>query len=107
WRPWRLRPIPAVARWRSSSGAVRRRLRGGAQRDPESAALTLLRFQADRAAHALHRLAHNAQADAGAVVLAGGMELVEDAEDALEVLGRDADALVLEPEADHALLPFP
>ena len=64
------------------------------QLDPEAAAASEFRLQADGSAHALDTLSHNGQADAGAGIDAAIMQPLEEAEDFLVMLRRDPDSIV-------------
>src|ERR1039457_3462416 len=77
--------------------------RGGHSKQ-EAAALAGRAFGPDAAAVLLDDAAAEGQAQAGAAESAGvgGVTLLEAVEDAIELLGRDALALVLDDEADFA-----
>src|SRR4051812_36585838 len=76
---------------RGVAGGLDRALGDG---EAEGGAVARLRLDPDPAAVALDDLAAERQADAGAGVLVAGVQALEHAEDALVVLGRDADAVV-------------
>jgi hypothetical protein len=65
---------------------------------PKPAALAFLGFHTDMTAHPLDDFAHDGQADAGAFPVGAGS--FEYAEDALLVMFGNADAVVLDPQAD-------
>src|SRR5688500_18318217 len=88
----------------STSRTVRRLFMGGLRArdlEPERAPRTLLRLDADGAAHPLHRATDERQADAGAA-RAGRIEALEHPEDALPMRLGDADPVVAHPDA-HAI----
>src|SRR4051795_12497268 len=70
----------------------------------ERAAGAELRLEPDAPAVALGDLLADGKADAGAGVLAHGMQALEQHEDALEVLRLDADAVVGDADAPVAAL---
>src|SRR5262249_24570336 len=59
------------------------------------------RGEADAAAHAFDAFLDDGEADAGAWIL-GGVQALKDLEDALVEFGGNADAVGLDPDADHA-----
>src|SRR5437867_121117 len=73
--------------------------RGAFKLQPEPAAFSRLRLDADISAHALGCFADKGKTDAGAFIAL--VELLEHVENPVLVFRRDADAVVLEPEADH------
>src|ERR1041384_1799454 len=58
------------------------------------------------AAHALDCFAGNGKADASAVVSGVGINALKEAKDAVLIPGGDADAVVLDPDADVAVKGF-
>ena len=75
------------------------------QINPKAAAFAKLGFNSNATAHALNAFADNGKADASAVV-AGAVEPFENAEDAIGILRRNADAVVFDPNAGAAILDF-
>src|SRR5437016_12770048 len=63
---------------------------------PKPASLAQLGFKIDLPTHALDRLAHNSQADAGAFIFSGGVNPLEHPENPCIIFRRDAHAVVLE-----------
>src|SRR6516225_183334 len=93
---------PSIPASRSCSTPAERgfaKSRHGRQREGEGRAFTLDRSQLDLPAVPLDDLLADGQADARAGVLAASMQALEDDEDALEVLGGDADSVVAHGEA--------
>ncbi len=70
----------------------------------EDGAAAGARLDPDPAAMARHHAAAEREADAGAGRFAGGMEALEESEDPRLVLGRNADAVVLDAEVPDARL---
>ncbi len=73
---------------------------GWLQVQPKAAALARSGLHADPATQAFDGPAHNSQPGPGAVIVL--VEAMEELEDTLVRLRRDADAVVLKPEADNA-----
>ena len=83
--------------------------RGQGQRKAEDAAPVRLRFDPDLAAHQLDQPPGYGKAEAGALELAVALalDLIEFAEDVLDLVGRDADAGILDEDAQiHPLAVF-
>src|SRR6185295_350570 len=66
--------------------------------DPESTPLAHFRLDSHSTAHPFHRLPHDGEPDAGAGIGFLFVKPLEDPEDALQVLRRDADSVVFDPE---------
>ncbi len=93
-----------TVRWPATGVRTARGGRRHREDEGEDRALARPRPDADLAAVRLDEALHDGEAEAGAAVLAGGraVHLVEDVEDALEVLVGDADAGVGHVERDPA-----
>src|SRR5688572_16214613 len=76
------------------------------QLDPEPAALAFLRDDAHAAAHAPHGAADDRETDAGARIRRCFVQPLEDLEDLVVILRRDADAVVLDPGPDPPVRTF-
>src|SRR5437764_261088 len=74
------------------------------QFEPEAAALPWLGFDPSMPAHPLGPFAHDRQADAGAGISRGTREPFENLKDSFLEFGRNADAVVFDPEAHPVLL---
>src|SRR5207249_492349 len=72
---------------------------GPGQLNPKAAACAQGGFQAHAPSHAFDPLAHNGQADTGPAV-GRSVKALKDAEDPSVMLGGDADAVILQPQAD-------
>src|SRR4051812_9010220 len=93
----------AIRRLRRNLTRTNRRGRGALwswQLDPEAAAFAEGGFEAVGAAHALGGAGNDGEADAGAFVHFGANAALEDAEDFLVELRRNANALVADPDAN-------
>src|SRR6185295_14091747 len=66
--------------------------------DPESTPLAHLRLDSRSTAHPFHCLPHDGEPDARAGICFLFVKTLEDPEDALQVLRRDADSIVFDPE---------
>ena len=65
------------------------------------AALAQFGLEIDGASHPFRRFAHNSQADAGAIVLTRRVDSLEHAKYSVPVFGSDANAIVLNVNADQ------
>src|SRR5687767_4319519 len=91
------------SRIRQSRSPISRALRVLGQFYPKRASMPIARLDPHAPAHALHAAADDGQADARAGELFKAVQALEDVEDALVVLGSDADAVVLDREAGEAV----
>src|SRR4051794_25404789 len=73
------------------------------QSEPETAALAHLRIEARFSTHARHGLFHNRQSDAGAGVSFLRMDAAKNLEDAITVIGVNADPVVGDGDTDVAV----
>src|SRR3954451_3777862 len=109
WR-WPPASIDASRRSRSSRNAAQPedlgRLLGVRDGEAEHRAAARRRFAPDSAAYPLHHPLADGEADTGSAVLLAGMEPLEHAEDALGLVGIDANAVVRHGEAPGFALPF-
>src|SRR5258707_12107754 len=70
--------------------------------DPKAAALAALRFQPVASAHAFGAFADQRQSNAGARIGFLAVQALKQAENLFMMLTRDANAVVLDPDADKA-----
>src|SRR5437763_1522229 len=89
-----------------SAGRRVRRLWRRRELDPESTAGADRRLDAHVPAETLHGAAHDGQPDTGAGIGITAVKAFEDAEDALLIRRRDADAVVGHPDADPRIAPL-
>src|SRR4030095_6496712 len=69
--------------------------------NPEVGAPSQFRLEADLRPHAFNDLAHDGQADARALVRRGGVNPLQQTEDALMILRGNAYAIVPEPDSNR------
>ena len=88
---------PRGVSWASSPG--RRLLRGPSDLDPEPASLAQGGLDACRPSEPLHALSHNGEPDSCPWAVNIALQALERAEDPAQLMGRDADTVVLDPQS--------